>query len=82
MSSHARAFQEAYKEASAEQLKDDDGLPSMDDVFSHLSALPPTSRSPSLKDTVCQKTYAQQLGVSQNNGTLYATKNYLHISFF
>ncbi|KAG0071611.1 hypothetical protein BGZ90_012195 [Linnemannia elongata] len=56
MSSHARAFQEAYKEASAEQLKDDDGLPSMDDVFSHLSALPPTSRSPSLKDTVCQKT--------------------------
>ncbi|KAF9341247.1 hypothetical protein BGZ91_010079 [Linnemannia elongata] len=37
MSSHARAFQEAYKEASAEQLKDDDGLPSMDDVFSHLT---------------------------------------------
>ncbi|KAF9156498.1 hypothetical protein BG015_004710 [Linnemannia schmuckeri] len=60
MSSHARAFQEAYKEASAEQLKDDDGLPSMDDVFSHLSTLPPTPNSPSLKDTICQKTYAQQ----------------------
>lgn len=57
-SSHVRAFQEAYKEASAEQLKDDDGLPSMDDVFSQLSTLPPTSNSPSLKDTVCQKTYA------------------------
>ncbi|KAG9068209.1 hypothetical protein KI688_011804 [Linnemannia hyalina] len=56
MSSHVRAFQDAYKEASAEQLQDDDGLPSMDDVFSQLSALPPTSNSPSLKDTVCQKT--------------------------
>ncbi|KAF9137987.1 Structural maintenance of chromosomes protein 3 [Mortierella sp. GBA39] len=56
ISSHVRAFQDAYKEASAEQLKDDDGLPSMDDVFSQLSTLPPTSNSPSLKDTVCQKT--------------------------
>ncbi|KAF9297451.1 hypothetical protein BGZ88_010071 [Linnemannia elongata] len=60
MSSHARAFQEAYKEASAEQLKDDDGLPSMDDVFSHLSALPPTSRSPSLKDTLGEMANAEE----------------------
>lgn len=64
MSSHAQAFQEAYKEASAEQLKDDDGLPSMDDVFNHLATLPPTPNSPSQKDTVCFKTYAQQKGVS------------------
>ncbi|KAG0069838.1 hypothetical protein BGZ89_002039 [Linnemannia elongata] len=60
MSSHARAFQEAYKEASAEQLKDDDGLPNMDDVFSHLSALPPTSRSPSLKDTLGEMANAEE----------------------
>lgn len=88
-SSHVRAFQEAYKEASAEQLKDDDGLPSMDDVFSHLTSLPPTSTSPSLKDTVCQKTYAQHmdisclfLGVSQNKGTFTPPKIiYIYHSF-
>ncbi|KAK3826666.1 MAG: hypothetical protein J3R72DRAFT_457678 [Linnemannia gamsii] len=55
LSSHARAFQEAYKEASAEQLKDDDGLPSMDEVFTHLSTLSATLSSPTQKDTVCHK---------------------------
>ncbi|KAF9131056.1 hypothetical protein BGW39_002317 [Mortierella sp. 14UC] len=55
LSSHARAFQEAYKEASAEQLKDDDGLPNMDDVFNHLSTLSATPSPPIQKDTVCHK---------------------------
>ncbi|KAG0215638.1 hypothetical protein BGX33_000976 [Mortierella sp. NVP41] len=58
-SSHARAFREAYKEAGIEQLKDDDGLPSMEDVFSyHMtpSSTPNSPHSPSQKDTVCHKT--------------------------
>ncbi|KAF9900370.1 hypothetical protein EC991_007444 [Linnemannia zychae] len=56
LSSHTHTFQEAYKEASAEQLKDDDGLPSMDDIFNHLSTPLATPSPPSQKDTVCHKT--------------------------
>ncbi|KAF9921920.1 hypothetical protein FBU30_008012 [Linnemannia zychae] len=52
---HTRAFQEAYKEASAEQLNEDEGLPSMNDVLNHLSTISPAPNKPSPKDTVCHK---------------------------
>jgi len=55
-SSHARAFQEALREASEEQLKDDDDLPRMDDIFNHMPTISPKSNPASQKDTVCLKT--------------------------
>jgi hypothetical protein len=87
ISSHAQTFQEACREASAEQLEDDDGLPSMDDVFSHLATLPPAPNSPSQKDTVCHKMYAQQKDVSfflncHTKEPFTPPKNYLHLGIF
>ncbi|KAF9290027.1 hypothetical protein BGZ68_008108 [Mortierella alpina] len=54
-SQFSKAFDTALREAIEAQLKDDDGLPSLDDIINHFSSAPSTSIETARKDTAIRQ---------------------------
>ncbi|KAF9932723.1 hypothetical protein BGZ67_004599 [Mortierella alpina] len=51
----SKTFETAFREATEAQLKDDDGLPSLDDIINHFSSAPSNSLETARKDTAIRQ---------------------------
>ncbi|KAF9964781.1 Structural maintenance of chromosomes protein 3 [Mortierella alpina] len=51
----SKTFETAFREATEAQLKDDDGLPSLDDILNHFPSAPSNSLESARKDTATRQ---------------------------